>query len=184
MLAAKSVAAALAAVLAMAALGPAWAQSKSSRQSTHTQSGVAAPKPIGKFDDWLAATHVEAGQTVCYAFVRATSSVPKLPGRGDIVLTVTHRPSGRDAVAISAGFRYEKGAEVTVQIEQGASQFYTSGRSAFARDGHATVTAFEKGRQAIARSSGPHGTQLADTFSLRGFSAAYAAISKACPASR
>jgi hypothetical protein len=141
----------------------------------------AAPKPIGKFEDWQAATHVEAGQTVCYAFTRATSSVPKLPGRGDVVLTVTQRPSGRDAVAISAGFAFGKAADITVQVEQSALAFYTYGRSGFARDGHAAVALFQKGRQAIARSPGPHTTQVADTFSLRGFAAAYAAINKACP---
>ena len=41
-----------------------------------------SPKSIGKFDDWTAATHKEAGQTVCYAFTRAQSSAPSLPGRG------------------------------------------------------------------------------------------------------
>ena len=37
---------------------------------------------------------------------RAKHSVPALPGRGEVVLTVTERPSGRDTVAISAGFTY------------------------------------------------------------------------------
>src|SRR6185312_3024236 len=37
---------------------------------------AAGPKSIGKFDDWTAATHLESGQTVCYAFVRAESSSP------------------------------------------------------------------------------------------------------------
>ena len=41
-----------------------------------------------------------------------------------------------------------------------------------------------KGREAIARPPGPHGTQVTDTFSLRGFSQAYAAIDKACPPAR
>ena len=41
---------------------------------------AAGPKELGKFDDWIAATHEEAGQTTCYAFVRAKNSVPALPG--------------------------------------------------------------------------------------------------------
>ena len=45
------------------------------------------------------------------------------------------------------------------------------------------MAAFEKGTQALARSPGPRdGQVVADTFSLRGFSAAYAAINKVCPA--
>ena len=40
-----------------------------------------------------------------------------------------------------------------------------------------------KAEQALARSPGPRdGQMIVDTFSLRGFSAAYAAINKACPA--
>ena len=74
-----------------------------------SRSAAAAPRSIGTFDDWQGATHVEAGATVCYAFTRANSSVPALPGRGEVVLTVTQRPSGRDAVAISAGFPYPSG---------------------------------------------------------------------------
>jgi Invasion associated locus B (IalB) protein len=142
-----------------------------------------APTELGKFDDWIAARHPEGGQTTCYAFVRAKNSVPDLPGRGDVVLTVTQRPTGRDWVAITAGFTYPKDAAVTMQVGATGLDFYTAQGSAFARDGKAAVAAFHKGDQALARSPGPrNGQVVVDTFSLRGFSAAYAAINKACPA--
>jgi hypothetical protein len=141
-----------------------------------------APKSIGKFDDWTAATHQESGQTVCYAFTRAQSSAPTLPGRGAVVLTVTERSSTRDTVAIEAGFTYPANASVTVQVDQGGLEFYTAHRAAFARDGRAVVSVFEKGSRAIARSPGPKDTSVTDTFSLKGFGPAYAAIVKACPA--
>ena len=139
------------------------------------------PKSIGKFEDWQAATHQEAGQPVCYAFARASSSQPAVPGRGEVVLTVTHRVGGRDSVALSAGFAYANAAEVQVGVDQTQLAFYTANRSAFARDGKAAVTAFEKGSKAIAKSPGPRNATVSDTFSLRGFSAAYAAVNKACP---
>jgi invasion protein IalB len=145
---------------------------------------AAGPKALGKYDDWTAAIHQESGQTVCYAFVRVQNSVPAIAGRGDVVLTVTERPAGRDAVAISAGFAYAPGADVLVQVDQAGLHFYTAQRNAFARDGAATVAAMLKGRQATARSPGPRGAQVTDTFSLRGFGQAYAAIVKACPAAR
>jgi hypothetical protein len=141
---------------------------------------AAGPKSIGKFEDWTAATHQEGGQTVCYAFTRVQNSAPALSGRGEVVLTVTERSSGRDAVAIEAGFPYAANATVTVQIDQAGLEFYTSGRNAFARDGKAAVTAFGKGSRAIARSPGPK--EVTDTFSLKGFGQSYAAIVKACPA--
>lgn len=145
----------------------------------------AGPKSIGTFDDWTAATHLESGRTVCYAFTRAQSSTPPVPGRGGVVLTVTERPSGQPpglAVALEAGFKYPQNATVTVQVDQTGLDFYTADRNAFARDSKAAVAAFNRGRRAIARSPGPKNEQVTDTFSLKGFSAAYAAVMKACPA--
>jgi invasion protein IalB len=167
----------LGAVLAV----PAAAETKKP-EPAHPAAASNAPKQIAQIDDWTAATHEEGGQTVCYALTRAQSSNPNLPGRGDVVLTVTERSSARDTVAIEAGFDYAKDTSVTVQIDQTGLDFYTRERDAYARDGKAAVAAFQRGERAIARSPGPKGQQVTDTFSLKGFSAAYAAIVKACPA--
>jgi hypothetical protein len=165
--------------LPLLAAGPAPAQPH--KPPTAAPAKAEAPKKIGQFDDWTAATNAEAGQTACYAFVRANHSTPALPGRGDVVLTVTQRPSGRDAVAISAGFAYPANAAVTVQADQTALDFYAAGRSAFARDGHAAAAAFGRGKQVTARSPGPRSATVVDSFSLKGFGRAYEAINKACP---
>lgn len=152
-------------------------------KSTARSTAPGAPVELGKFDDWIAATHEESGATVCYAFTRAKTSNPTLPGRHEVILTVTERPTGRDAVAIAAGYAFPRNAAVSVQVDTAGFDFYTSASNAFARDGKLTVFAFGKGSQATARSPGPReGQQIVDTFSLKGFSAAYAAIVKACPA--
>ena len=170
----------IAALLTVVLAVPAGAQAQPKPAKPKVASG---PAELGKFDDWIAATHQESGQTTCYAFVRAKNSVPALPGRGEVVLTVTQRPSGRDTVAISAGFPFGKDAAVTMQVDTAGLDFYTAQSNAFARDGKAAVAAFQKGQQALTRSPGPRdGQTVVDTFSLRGFSAAYAAINKACPA--
>jgi hypothetical protein len=170
---------ALFALVVLAAL-PASAATKKAAQPTDKP--AAGPKAIGKFDDWTAATHQESGATVCYAFTRVQSSAPTLPGRGPVILTVAQRPSGRDSVAIEVGFNYAPNATVTVQVDQTGLEFYTDKRNAFARDGKAAVSAFGKGGRAIARSPGPKEATVTDTFSLKGFTPAYAAILKACPA--
>jgi hypothetical protein len=166
--------------IALTLITPALAQAPAHKPE---EKGAAPPpKELGKFDDWIAATHQESGANICYAFVAAKNSAPALPNRGQIVLTVTERSTGRDAVAITAGYAYPKGAAVTMQVGTAGLDFYTSGSDAFARDGKAAVAAFQKGGQALTRGPGPReGQVIADTFSLRGFSAAYAAISKACP---
>jgi hypothetical protein len=157
---------------------PAAAADKAKPAPAHAN--ASGPKQIGKFDDWTAATHQESGATVCYAFTRVQSSTPALPGRGSVILTVTERPALRDTVAIDAGLPYAANASVTVQVDQAGLEFYTAGRNAFARDGKAAVAAFGRGSRAIARS--PGAKEVTDTFSLKGFGAAYAAVVKACPA--
>lgn len=142
------------------------------------------PQAIGTFEDWTAATDKEGGQTICYAFTRARSSAPAQTGRGDVVLTVTERPGGRDAVAISAGYAFPANATVKFTVERDSFDFYTAQRSAFARDGHAVVRRMERAGQAVSRGPGPKGADVTDTFSLRGFHQAYAAIVKRCPAGK
>lgn len=165
--------------LSLTLVSPVMAQVKKKPAATDQK---AKPKLDGTFDDWTAVTHREAGQPVCYAFTRAQSSSPTLPGRGPAIMTVTQRASGRDAVAMEAGFAFAPGAAVTVQADQAGLEFYTAQRAAFARNGRAAVTAFQTAGRAIARSPGPKDVKVTDTFSLKGFKAAYAQISKSCPA--
>ena len=169
----------LAAPAAMAQHKPA-AKPAAAHPAAHPAEST-APHAIGTFQDWTAATNIEAGQKTCYAFTRAKSGTPKLAGRGDVVLTVTERPTGRDAVAISAGFEYPPNAAMVLQADQTRLDFYTSKRNAFARDGRAAVAAFRASRLAATRAPGPKGATVVDTFSLTGFERAYAAITKACP---
>lgn len=166
--------------LALLLAVPAAAQTKKTAPTARPTATEAGPKKIGDFADWIAATNSESGQTVCYAFTRAQSSAPALSGRGKVVLTVTERAYGRDAVAIEAGLTYPTNTTVTVQVNQTGLDFYTHGQDAFARDGKAAVAAFNRGSRAIARSPAPR--EVTDTFSLKGFSKAYEAIEKACPA--
>ncbi len=171
------------ALLALVVAVPAAAQPKKPAAKPQSAPAANAAKKLGGFEDWVAATHQENGQTVCYAFTYAKHSTPVIAGRDPVVLTVTERAGGRDAVAISTGSDYAKDAAVSMQVATTGLDFYTAQRNAFARDGRAAVVAFGKGAQAQARSPGPRdGQVVVDTFSLRGFAAAYAAISKACPA--
>lgn len=172
-------------MLLLAALAPPGAHAQPHRADRHPEHARPAPVPhsIGKFEDWQSATHDEGGQTTCYAFVRAASSSPQLPGRGDVVLTVTDRPgTQRDAVAISMGYALPPAATVTMQVEAARVAFYTDNkRNAFARDGHAAIAALGHGSRAVVHASGPRAAEVTDSFSLRGFTAAYAAVARACP---
>ncbi len=139
------------------------------------------PAPLGTFSSWTAATYDSGGQKICYAFTRPTSSTGVVPGRGEVLLSVTERPGVRDEAALTAGFAYAKDANVTLNVGGTVFSFYTAGDAAFARDGTAAVRAFKAGVTAIAHSPGPKGGTVNDSFNLDGFTDAYNAIVKACP---
>ena len=146
---------------------------------------AARPNQLGAFQAWTAATHTEGGQKVCYAFTRARS-IEGVPGRqqNNVMIVVTHRPGSRDQVAFRVGYSFARNAESKLFVGSSELPFYTSGDTAFARDGRAVVAALRSGREALGRSPGPNGRgQATDTFGLNGFTAAYEAISRECPAS-
>ena len=139
------------------------------------------PRRLGEFGAWTAAVHRDRGQKMCFAFTRARRmSHP----RSEVVLSVTHRAQRRDQVAIASGYTYPRNAPVTVEVGRTRLPFFTEGSAAYARDGRQAVAAFRGGAEAVARgprAAGRQGT-VTDSFSLQGFSAAYAAISRECPA--
>jgi invasion protein IalB len=140
-----------------------------------------APERLGAFQSWTAATHQESGRKVCYAFTRAMRSEGAPPNRGATTLTVTHRPGGRDQVAVSVGFALARGADSVMAV--GTQEFRSYAvvqSSAFFQDGAQLIAAFRAGREALTRTPGPRGN-VTDTFSLVGFTAAYDAISRECP---
>jgi invasion protein IalB len=170
----------LVAVLAVLAPALALAQQQQPQQGGARPAAPAGPSRLGEHGAWTAATHVEGGQKVCYAFARPARSEPQ---RQNVMLTVTHRPSQRDAVILTAGHAYPANAGVKVSVGGRDLDFYTAGSAAAARDHAAAVRAFRNGREAVARGPGPNGRGTAtDTFSLAGFGAAYDAISRECPA--
>jgi hypothetical protein len=152
-------------------------------QAQQRSAPAARPAQLGSFQAWTAATHTEGGQKVCYAFTRARS-IEGVPGReqNNIMLVVTHRPGSRDQVAFRVGYSFARNAEAKLFVGSSELPFYTSGDTAFARDGRAVVAALRGGREALGRSPGPNGRgQATDTFGLAGFSQAYEAISRECP---
>jgi len=147
---------------------------------------AAAPASLGTFGDWTAATYGTGAAKACYAFTTAQTSSPTIPGRGAAMLVVTERKSAHDEVTLSAGFSYPAKPTVTLDIDGNNISFYTQGETAFTTSGGAAISAFQQGSSAKATSSAPAGTlpgggTVIDNFSLAGFSAAYTAITTACP---
>jgi invasion protein IalB len=148
-----------------------------------------APKSLGTFDSWIAIELPEKSSKVCYMVARPTKTLPDGAKRGDILLTITHRPAAkqRDEVSFQSGYPYKAGAPVTVEIEKKKFEMFTRPESdpegAWARDtamDKALVEAMRGGKTVVVKGTSVRGTETADSFSLAGFSKAYAEIGKAC----
>jgi hypothetical protein len=139
---------------------------------------AAGPQTLGNYANWVAAVYQENGQQVCYASTRALGSTPPVANRAAPVLTVTERLAGRDAVSLGG---VPGNGGTTMYVDGAGLEFYPAAGNAYASDGASAVAAFRSGNQAVVQSTSPYNGQVTDTFSLIGFSAAYAAINAACP---
>ncbi|MBT6095755.1 MAG: hypothetical protein HOH04_12805 [Rhodospirillaceae bacterium] len=158
----------MAVTLALAGVGGAWAETF-----------------LGKHGDWEAFTDKEAGKTVCYIGSEPTKMRGKYKTRGATYLLVTHRPAekSKNVVSIRAGFSHKKGSEVTVSVGKTTLKLFTKDGWAYAPDADADkalVKAMVRGATMIVKSTSGRGTKITDTYSLKGFTAAYRAIGKAC----
>lgn len=155
---------------------------QTAKSGPHHGPNAGAPTLLGKFGQWQAATHSEAGAATCFAFTRAEASPQHIPGRGDVVLSVTRRPHSHDVVAVSAGFLLAGHEDAPLQAGATHMLFYIAGRSAFAHDNAAAIASLAHESSVSIRLAGPRGVVANDRFSLQGFATAYAELNRACPA--
>lgn len=168
-----------------------------------TTPAAEAPKPLGVFKSWTAATYGSGADQACYAFTttdvkpvkppsdqyvaigtkKKTKPKPKPAVAGPVgMLTVTERASFRDEISLSQGVTYAKDAKVSLAVGGNTLKFFTKDNMAYAMNGADTTKAFLGGSSVTATASDPSGKPVSDTFGLDGFSDAYKAIEKACPA--
>ena len=142
------------------------------------------PKTIGKFEAWEALTFDEGGSLVCYASSEPVRSEGDYAKRGKAYALVTHRPAKKSlgVVTIMAGYAYKAGGDVTAAIGGRTFTLFASGEAAWADDATdpKLVAAMKGGREMVVRGVSSRGTETTDTYSLAGFSRAYAAIGEAC----
>lgn len=152
--------------------------------SSAMASGV--PSEIGEYGDWTAYTYKDGKNLVCYMASTPKKDEGNYKKRGDIYAVVTHRPAEKsyNVVNFVSGYDYKKGSNVIVKI--GTTTFhnlFTDGENAWAPD-QATdkklIEAMKRGERMIVEGTSLRGTKTKDTYSLRGFSGAYKAISAKC----
>lgn len=141
---------------------------------------------IDTFGDWNAFSDTENGKPLCYMASLPEKSEGKYTQRGDTYIMITHRPSEKTVgeVSIRAGYTYKQGSETEARIDSNRPiKLFTDGGFSWARDvqtDRAMVAAMKAGGTLIVKGTSSRGTLTTDTYSLKGFTAAYNAISQAC----
>jgi invasion protein IalB len=147
---------------------------------------AAAPKVLGTFNDWEAYQLIEGNnQRTCYMASQPAKKEPGNVKRGDVLVFVTHRPADkeRDVVNVQFGYPLKNGADVQLAVGDAKFGLFPNGEAAWTRgaaDDKALVGAMMKGTAMTVAGLSERGTKTVDTYSLRGFTAAYREITKAC----
>ena len=119
------------------------------------------PKLINIFTDWEAYTYEssENGGAICYIGSIPKTSKGNYKRRGNIYMTVTHRPDMKhnNEVSFVAGYTYKPESEVEVTIGSRKFKLFTHEDSAWARDSETDAGAPRRiGRQGRAPPAGCH----------------------------
>ncbi len=144
-------------------------------------------KRLGSFGSWEGYVYSDASGKVCYAAAQAAKTNGGEPRRPGVALAVTHRAKSKGEVSLVAPFGFRKDAEAEIQIGGMKHSFFAKGDSAWAKDAaadKAIITQLVKGREVVVRATPAKGSAITDTVMLDGFTAALAAIDKACGVKR
>ena len=145
-----------------------------------------AAQTIGEYNDWSALFDREGKNIVCYMASSPQKSEGKYTQRGNVYMVITHRPADKtyDVVNFVAGYTYKNSAPVTVKIGKDTiTDLFVDGDKAWAMNAAADkklVDAMKKGERLIIEGTSSKGTLTKDSYSLKGFTAAYRAISSKC----
>ncbi len=134
---------------------------------------------------WEAYQETEGGKKVCYIGSLPKKATGKYKKRGDTYVLITHRPAEKSAnvVSVKAGYTYQENSEVEVLIGTETFKLFTDAGHAFAYDQKTDgllVKAMIRGAKMVIKGISSRGTKTTVSYSLRGFTAAYKAINKAC----
>ncbi|NQV84617.1 MAG: hypothetical protein HQ494_12445 [Rhodospirillales bacterium] len=144
-------------------------------------------KLLGTFGDWEAYTESDGGKPVCYLGSQPKTSVGKYKTRGEVYVLITHRPAENSfgVVSVRAGYAFMKDSEAIITIGTDSFRLFTDIGHAFAKDKKADtalVKSMIRGAGMVVRGTSSRGTKTTDTYSLKGFTAAWKSINAACKA--
>ena len=144
------------------------------------------PQVLGTFGEWTAFAEGQAGSKLCYAASAPVKKEGKYSSRGDAAVLVTNNLGDKtfDVVSIVAGYDFQSGQDVLVQVDEKKFNLFSKGDRAWNSDtagDKAMVAEMKRAGKLIVIGTSNKGTRTTDTYSLSGFGKAYEAMAKACP---
>jgi invasion protein IalB len=148
---------------------------------------AAQAEELGNFGAWYAFTQGEGEEKLCYMIAAPIQSVGDIPNRGEVGVMVTHQMGGkvRDQVSVALGFAPHKTKYTRAKVDSSGNILLrlVDGDRAWIRDSNTDrqlVGRMKRGGELVVTGMSSSGIASQDTFSLDGFTKAYAAISVAC----
>ncbi len=146
---------------------------------------AAAQTFIKTTGDWSAFKDGSGKSRSCYIASAPQKETGNYKRRGDTFVLVSHRPDEgtRDVFELRAGYSYERDSGVAVVIDGQKFDLFTQQSTAWAKDAktdRALARAMIRGSKMTVTGTSERGTKTVDTYSLRGFTAAYKTIGRGC----
>ncbi|MCD6035370.1 MAG: hypothetical protein K0R63_1111 [Rickettsiales bacterium] len=135
------------------------------------------------FEDWSVYTITQNGKKVCYIASSPREKKGTYKKRGEPYLLVTAVSNTVDEVSASSGYPYKDASEVTADIEKTTFKLFTKGELSWAYDSEQDakmIVAMKKGKEIVVQGISRVNTSSTDTYSLKGFTAAYDRMKKLC----
>jgi invasion protein IalB len=146
---------------------------------------VNEPSLEGAYNDWSLYGLQENGNLTCYLSSGLEHSSDSVARRRPAVVLITNRPAEarRGMVSVVPGYVYEDGSTVLMTIGRRQFHLTPSGTTAWADDADdpQIIAAIRGGSTLVVTGRVKGGQATTDTFSLRGFGPALAALDRACP---
>ena len=137
----------------------------------------------------VGASEIESGkwnfvldEDYCYiASFPTKKDVPEGKSRGDTFILVYRMNKSPDAIVqIDAGYPYDEEKSVEVKIDKKTYSFYSQSDSAWTKTDNDVIYAMKKGVELTVKGTSSRGTTTIDTYTLKGFTAAFNTLSKGC----
>jgi hypothetical protein len=143
-------------------------------------------KALGDFRDWSAYTATaQSGNDLCFAVTKPTRVTPVPDGYTQGYLYLTHRPSEdiTNELNFVAGYSFQSGSKATLTVGEQTFSLFTENDAAWLDDPSQRdnlAGAIRAGSSLSIAGTSDQGTNITETFSLSGATAASHAIDGAC----